>query len=282
MGTEVRMGTAGRTRGIVLALVVAALLTGCASLRAPAGPDASAPPAVAADVPPQEWPESAATVTALEPGADDRTVVVRTTVPVAPGCAGEPRVSAVVVENDVVHVTVVVPVSPANDEFGGPCSEGEAVGRAELVLDAPLGDRAIAVNSGLDGSWESDGAGGYAPCDPYLGCGDPPAEPCDGYLGRYLAFLDVPRHTSQGVVGCADPWLVYVLDPAASFCGPGDGETSCDVESQRRYELLRFDPAVPAWVRVGASAVGGTCADALATAPADAPPPPADLCAGEA
>ena len=121
-------------------------------------------------------------------------------------------------------------------------------------------------------AWEPDGGGGFQRCDEYLGCGPPPEDPCDGYLGRFVAGLDVPQHTFQGVEACDGTWMIYAVNPAAADCGPVDGESTCDVPSQLRYAVLRFDPAVPAWVEQ--DWISGThgCDDV--------PDLPQELCAG--
>jgi hypothetical protein len=61
--------------------------------------------------------------------------------------------------------------------------------------------------------------------------------------------------------------MVYAVDPAASFCGPTDGASTCDVPSQLRYAILRFDPAVPAWTAQDWVSPQHTCADVRESLP---------------
>ena len=218
-----------------------------------------------------DWGLSLAEVTAVRPGDSDSTVLIETEVYVAPPCAGHPEASNIQWEYGDFYATIAVPTDPAPQESGRDCPAGSSTGELLLDLGQPLGDAALILNQD---PWERDPAGGYRPCDEYLGCGDPPEDTCQGYTGRFLAFLDVPRHSRLGVEDCDGTWMTFHVDAAASFCGPQDGESTCDVPSQLKYAVLWFDASVPAWVEKDWVTPERGCDQVLA----DLPDFPAAMC----
>lgn len=116
-------------------------------------------------------------------------------------------------------------------------------------------------------TWEPGPDGRYRRCDELLGCGEPPADPRAGYLGRFVARLDVPQHASRGVESCDGTWMIFRVDPSSGLCGPQDGEPTCDVPSDRRYAVLWFDTSVPAWVARDWITERRSCAEVLTALP---------------
>jgi len=241
-----------------MAVGVLALLGGCAALDV----GANAPSGQASDR--TGWGNWMVDVSDVLPGDTPGTILLRTESSRAPECADEPTVD-VTVEGERIYVTVSAMHSPDEKVAGVRCAVDPT--ERDLPLNVgPLGDGTILIVN--QETWELADSGGFARCDLYLGCGTPPEDPCDGYLGQFVSQLDVPQHTSQGVWGCDGTWMVYSVDPATSFCGPSDGESTCDVPSQQRIAILRFDPDVPAWVVQAWTTPPVTCADVGKLVPA--------------
>jgi len=234
-----------------MALGALALLGGCASL------DTGADAATGQAADRTAWGNWMVEVSDVLPGDTPGTVLLRTESSRAPECADEPTVD-VTVEGELIYVTVSAMHSPDEKVAGVRCAVDPAVLDLPLTV-GPLGEDAILIVN-ME-TWELADSGGFARCDQYLGCGTPPIDPCDGYLGRFVADLDVPQHTSQGVWACDGTWMAYSVDPATSYCGPSDGESTCDVPSQQRIAILKFDPDAPAWVVQSWMDPPVTCAD---------------------
>ncbi len=252
-----RFRVAREWAGTALVVGVVAVLAGCASVNG------------AADVPSGHvgdhfgWGNSQVDVSDVLPGDDPGTLLLRTEATRAPECTDEPTVD-VTVDGARIFVTVSAMHSADAKVAGVNCAIDPTVRDLPLQVGVLQSDTILIVNGE---TWESNGAGGVARCDRYLGCGEPPADPCDGYLARFIMDLDVPQHTSQGVWWCDGTWMAYVVDPATSYCGPSDGESTCDVPSQQRIAILKFDPDVPSWVTVTWLKPPVTCTDIVASVP---------------
>lgn len=257
VGVADRFRTSRERVGTFLVMVALALLGGCASVNGAA----SIPSGQAGDH--FGWGIWQVDVSEVLPGDEAGTIILRTESTTAPECADEPTVD-VTVEGPRTYVTVSAMYSPDETVDGTRCERDPEVRDLPLRVGELTSDTILIVNGE---TWESDGAGGVARCDRYLGCGDPPADPCDGYLARFTGDLDVPQHTSQGVWACDGTWMTYVIDPATSYCGPSDGESTCDVPSQQRVAILKFDPDVPAWVAVTWLEPPVTCASIVTSVP---------------
>jgi hypothetical protein len=260
----------------VLGLVL--LLAGCAtpsgSAGAPDGPSTDAAPPTPAPVftgpadPPADttgWTLSVADVTDVLPGEGSSRLLLRTVIAaVAPHCADQPEITRSTWENGMFYATVAAPVSNATEEFGGPCSEGAATGEVLVDLGRSPDGAVLVLN---EQTWEPGPGGTYQRCDEFQGCGEPPADPCEGYTGRFIARIDAPRGASKGIESCDGTWMIFRVDPSSGLCGPQDGEPTCDVPSDRRYAVLWFDASVPAWVERDWITERRSCDDVLAALP---------------
>jgi hypothetical protein len=205
------------------------------------------------------WTLSVADVTEVLPGDGESSLLLRTVVVgVAPSCAAQPEVGYPGWENGMFYAVVAAPVS------GGPCADGAATGEVLVDLGRSPDGAVLVLNQQ---AWEPGPDGRYQRCDEFLGCGEPPVDPCQGYTGRFLARLDAPRGAGKGIESCDGTWMIFRVDPSSGLCGPQDGESTCDVPSDRRYAVLWFDASVPAWVARDWITERRTCAEVLTALP---------------
>ena len=249
-------GAAQSRVGIAVAVGVLALVSGCASPTGFGAAGAPTPDRI-------EWGIAQVDVSDVLPGDGPTTALLVTESTVSPECEDDPHAD-VTLDAGRIFVTVTAMYAPDANVSGGRCAK-EATVRELAVELGPVSDTTVLIVNGE--TWELGETGGFQRCDEYLGCGEPPADPCDGYLARFIMDLDVPQHTQQGVWGCDGTWMAYVIDPATSYCGPSDGESTCDVPSQQRIAILKFDPDVPSWVTVTWLEPPVTCTDIVASVP---------------
>lgn len=259
------------TRHVCLAALASVLVTcvvGCGDARGIAdNKEVSAQPG--------RW---SAEVSAVSPGADGQSLIVRVDVLPVEGSTGA---CAVDIEHngepigEVVYVDVAFRSNaPAPDPLFPLCDTAPR----DLVIElaAPLAGRHVITQTPV-ARWRPTTAGDYERCelpvcDSNTGASPPSATCDDATLADAVRSGDVPRHVGLANKQCELPWAVIDVDVGAGACpASGDGTNPCSGQDIRR---TYWKAAGYTWEQVGAS-TGTGCGDIASIVPAF----PIHLCA---